>query len=611
MTVSARPLRAPTLQKEVGNAVVFVHVGDNSPRGFMRHSLEQAAFFAGDSQVIVLTHREHRKAFEGLLKGSRFKSQIQLSFTDDMRRSDLHQQFLRSQHFPEWNGGFWRVTTQRFFYLHEFMHERAAGCVLHLESDVMVYEDLLSLINARRNGQKVLFPLDRSRGIGSVIFLESAAPLELLCQYALDFPAVNDMELLGGFFERFGEQNIVGALPTMPLDLCLGKGFDTRRFARPTEEGWGLFDGAALGQFLGGVDPIHDRRDTRGFKNEMFDLDPSELELCWQVSEHSKTPVTVNTINQPIRNLHIHSKQTERFRFDAYPLAGIDEAEIINGERIMALCDVVLTTPAKMAFHQVLTPGMPVFVDLSQYHQAGTTKIDSKLFELLDKKYKAIFVYGDMVDFFVNHIAPYLEKPHTIVVHNSDHEFSNAQNKIFLNDCITAVFAQNCSSGHPRAYPVPIGLANPMFTHGNLSEFASLTRTYKKSKGVFCEGLSVTHPSRLELIGLLQSYFGLNLNKPKLPWQTYVTELASHQFVFCPRGNGIDTHRYWEALYTGGQPIITGAEASGRLVSRAAVCLNAWADAPAVMGQVMDKYELQPLESCFYLSHYAERIRAH
>jgi len=36
----------------------------------------------------------------------------------------------------------------------------------------------------------------------------------------------------------------------------------------------------------------------------------------------------------------------------------------------------------------------------------------------------------------------------------------------------------------------------------------------------------------------------------------YLEEIRSSKFVFCPRGNGIDTHRLWETLYMGSIPIV-------------------------------------------------------
>jgi hypothetical protein len=35
----------------------------------------------------------------------------------------------------------------------------------------------------------------------------------------------------------------------------------------------------------------------------------------------------------------------------------------------------------------------------------------------------------------------------------------------------------------------------------------------------------------------------------------YLENICSHKFVLCPEGNGTDTHRTWECLYTGTIPI--------------------------------------------------------
>lgn len=36
----------------------------------------------------------------------------------------------------------------------------------------------------------------------------------------------------------------------------------------------------------------------------------------------------------------------------------------------------------------------------------------------------------------------------------------------------------------------------------------------------------------------------------------FLRDIKSSKFVFCPRGNGIDTHRLWETLYMGSIPIV-------------------------------------------------------
>jgi len=41
----------------------------------------------------------------------------------------------------------------------------------------------------------------------------------------------------------------------------------------------------------------------------------------------------------------------------------------------------------------------------------------------------------------------------------------------------------------------------------------------------------------------------------------FLKDIKSSKFVFCPRGNGIDTHRLWETLYMGSIPIVKYEEA--------------------------------------------------
>lgn len=36
----------------------------------------------------------------------------------------------------------------------------------------------------------------------------------------------------------------------------------------------------------------------------------------------------------------------------------------------------------------------------------------------------------------------------------------------------------------------------------------------------------------------------------------FLREMVQHKFVLCPAGNGIDSHRIWEALYTGTIPVV-------------------------------------------------------
>jgi hypothetical protein len=71
-----------------------------------------------------------------------------------------------------------------------------------------------------------------------------------------------------------------------------------------------LFDGAAVGQYIGGIDKIHNKGNTEGFVNEttVFKCDKAKVE--WRQLNSLNIPY-LNDL--PLVNLHIHSKELERW----------------------------------------------------------------------------------------------------------------------------------------------------------------------------------------------------------------------------------------------------------------------------------------------------------
>ncbi|NDD15133.1 MAG: hypothetical protein EB072_21500, partial [Betaproteobacteria bacterium] len=224
-------------------------------------------------------------------------------------RHPLHNQFERTTKLPLEQEGFWRYTTERFFVLLDLASQYKLENVVHLESDVLIYSNVTEIITKRRGTAQILFPLDKRRGYGSVLYFTDARAIERLCAYALSAPLQNDMDMLGAFYDLYQGYG-VESLPTVPTSICLAEGLDVRRYARPDEENWGLFDGAYLGQYVGGIDPIHDRRVLTGFVNENAPVDPHKLGLAWRYEEGKPSLISTTANNQPIHNLHIHSKRT-------------------------------------------------------------------------------------------------------------------------------------------------------------------------------------------------------------------------------------------------------------------------------------------------------------
>jgi len=73
-----------------------------------------------------------------------------------------------------------------------------------------------------------------------------------------------------------------------------------------------IFDAAAMGQYLGGVD---NPRDTRGFINESCAIRYDLHQFEWEIIDGIKKPFLVmkNGQRKPIFNLHIHCKKVASF----------------------------------------------------------------------------------------------------------------------------------------------------------------------------------------------------------------------------------------------------------------------------------------------------------
>ena len=75
-----------------------------------------------------------------------------------------------------------------------------------------------------------------------------------------------------------------------------------------------IFDAAAIGQYLGGVDPKNTAGDTTGFVNETCIIKYDKYKFEWKIIDDMKKPfIIIDNESYPIFNLHIHSKNLDKF----------------------------------------------------------------------------------------------------------------------------------------------------------------------------------------------------------------------------------------------------------------------------------------------------------
>lgn len=168
-------------------------------------------------------------------------------------------------------------------------------------------------------------------------------------------------------------------------------------------------------------------------------------------------------------------------------------------------------------------------------------------------------------DYFDTHYANFTNlQTNKIITHNSDWSTSqcleiNNNKHIFYNNENLVWFSQNVDIDHPRIKSLPIGLENSEWFKEIQKENKIATRNITEKEFLSIAKFNPgTHPDRKKILEYLQTT-NWCLTQPTInghDFDTYLNELNKSLTCVCPRGNGIDTHRIWEALYVGTIPIV-------------------------------------------------------
>jgi hypothetical protein len=203
--------------------------------------------------------------------------------------------------------GFWFLTSLRFFYIYEFMKQFNISDVFHLENDVPIYYNCNEIIPFIDKNYLYL-PFDSfKRNIASIIYIPNKDIFKIILdQY--DFNK-NDME---NFVNIKKKTNLIKNFPIfIKID---GLNEEQKFVCENCEIIPFIFDAAAIGQYLGGVDPRNDSGNTIGFINETCVIKYNNYKIWFEEKNGLKKPfIQIEDKIIPIFNLHIHSKKIDKF----------------------------------------------------------------------------------------------------------------------------------------------------------------------------------------------------------------------------------------------------------------------------------------------------------
>lgn len=215
-----------------------------------------------------------------------------------------------------------------------------------------------------------------------------------------------------------------------------------------------------------------------------------------------------------------------------------------------------------------------------------------------------------------------------LIIGNSDCTFTENELKIIPKN-VKKIYASNSScTDNLRVFTIPIGIESTNNSkrpgHGIKFDFASekdffikkIRNTQNKYNNLILANFSLytNFKVRSELMQQCLQIEHITTSKNTLTYEEYYLEISKHKANLCPIGNGLDTVRTYETLYSNRIPIIYGSDL---------IYKNLLFDLPCVYIQKLDelkdlnfiKIKIEEAEKKFnnidkaYLSYWINKIK--
>jgi hypothetical protein len=225
---------------------------------------------------------------------------------------------------------------------------------------------------------------------------------------------------------------------------------------------------------------------------------------------------------------------------------------IVSGEKIQNLCDYYLGTQDQFNYNP--------FIKSQQFKHLCIDSLDIEN-QIANMTINNLFCYLPLLETHLQLLVKVLSHIKTQVklfFHNGDTTFTQEHSNALLeNTKIICIYSQNLSiPPHDRLKPLPIGVANSMWSHGNIYTWVSklhMPLPNKQHLIYFYFDVNTNVHKRQRCFDIIKSK-GVEI-QPRRSLSDYIQSLSSFKFAICPEGNGIDTHRFWECLYLKVVPI--------------------------------------------------------
>ena len=301
------------------HSIIFIHIGVELP-SYLSTSVTQARLFNEECPIFLIANEDAiKKASPELLANN-----VSFIPCESLVPSAIHIKFQNHSDHDMTKAGFFRYTSERFFYLEEFIRQYNLTDVFHLESDVMLYadlQDLLPTFTKYYNGMIAATFESDNRCVPGFLYISNLKPIETLISFFPAYGSMNqsDMETFAFFKDQY-HKTLIDHLPIVLKEYSLDHPLQAKTRKEPSKEPacysnhideFGvLFDAAAFGIYLAGWDSRYHEETGPGVISPHNIFNPSFFKIDWNIDSKGRKIPLINYQGKqiPIVNLHITNK---------------------------------------------------------------------------------------------------------------------------------------------------------------------------------------------------------------------------------------------------------------------------------------------------------------
>lgn len=234
----------------------------------------------------------------------------------------------------------------------------------------------------------------------------------------------------------------------------------------------------------------------------------------------------------------------------------------------------------------------------------------SKIKLEIEPNNKIYFLHSDNIPTFMERILPQIKYKFILITHDADAPVTEKYLPILNSEYLVMWFGMNCHVIHDKLFPIPIGMANEVWPHGNKDTVIKIIKEKNKKENLcYCNfDINTNYNARNYTLKKLNEKTFIDFEKNKLDFETYLRKLSTYKYVISPPGNSVDCHRIWESMYVGTIPICLKSVPLHTFKASPILFINTWDDiTPELLKSKYEKLISRDTAACDF-NYYKDTI---